>query len=133
MSNANIEATEAPPPFKPGDAIQLSAVDDSKITGVSVYTGRAEITRLFKFKVQTGQNQVNINGLPNGLDHDSLRLVFAQSHNCEECHLDMFHSHSELKAEVLRPFMMLQSQLYPVRLLQRLLQPSKHCCRRKIE
>ena len=73
---SSTEGAEAPPPFKPGEAIQLDAADDSKIIGVSVYTGRAEITRLFRFTVQTGQNQVIINGLPNVLEHDSLRLVF---------------------------------------------------------
>jgi hypothetical protein len=66
-------AIESPPPFRPGEAIEISSVEGSKIIGVSVYSGRAEITRLFKFKVQTGQNQVNINGLPSVLDHDSLR------------------------------------------------------------
>jgi len=70
------EATGIPPPFKPVDAIQLNAVEDSRIIGLSVYTGRAEITRLFKLKVQTGYNQLHINGLPNVLDNDSLRFVF---------------------------------------------------------
>ncbi|TFK31126.1 hypothetical protein BDQ12DRAFT_307927, partial [Crucibulum laeve] len=36
--------------------------------------GRAEVTRLFKFGVKTGQNQVNISGLPNVLDQDSFRV-----------------------------------------------------------
>jgi hypothetical protein len=71
MSDA--AAIESPPPFKSGEAIEISLVEGSKIIGVGVYSGRAEITRLFKFKVQTGQNQVNINGLPSVLDHDSLR------------------------------------------------------------
>ena len=63
----------SPPPFKPSEVLELDSIDGSKITGVSVYPGRAEITRLFRLKVQTGQNQVNINGLPSVLDHDSLK------------------------------------------------------------
>jgi hypothetical protein len=68
---------EAPPAFEPVGAIELNSVQDSKIIGVSVYAGRAEITRLFRFKVQTGQNQVVINGLPSVLDRDSLRSACA--------------------------------------------------------
>jgi hypothetical protein len=71
-------ALESPPPFKLGDAIELNSVEDSKIVGVSVYPGRAEVTRLFKLEVQTGQNQVHINGLPGVLDDDSFRSVLAQ-------------------------------------------------------
>ena len=71
----NAAAVDTPPVFQPLDAIELNSVEDSKITSVSVYTGRAEITRLFKFTVQTGQNQLMINGLPNVLDQDSLRYA----------------------------------------------------------
>lgn len=63
-----------PPAFE-HHTITLSAKDNSKITGVSVYSGRAEVTRLFKFSLKTGQNQVIINGLPNALDAESLRCV----------------------------------------------------------
>jgi hypothetical protein len=66
-------STETPPPFQAAHVVELDSVKDSKITGVSVYTGRAEVTRLFKFNVQMGQNQVTINGLPNVLDQDSFR------------------------------------------------------------
>jgi hypothetical protein len=64
---------DAPPPFDPPNVIELSSVDASKIINVSLYSGRAEITRLYKFAVRTGQNQVIINGLPDALDHESLR------------------------------------------------------------
>ena len=74
MSSGPVPA-DTPPSFQPVEAIELNSVQNSKITRVSVYTGRAEITRLFKFKVKTGQNQVIINGLPNVLDQDSLRSV----------------------------------------------------------
>jgi N-terminal domain of unknown function (DUF4140) len=64
---------DAPPPFEPPHVVELSSVDASKIINVSLYAGRAEITRLYKFAVRIGQNQVLINGLPNVLDHQSLR------------------------------------------------------------
>lgn len=59
--------------FQPVNAVELDFVEDSIITGVSVYPRRAEITRLFKFNVAAGQNQLNISGLPAALDKDSLR------------------------------------------------------------
>lgn len=68
---------ETLPPFQAVNAIDLVAVDDSKIISVSVYAGRAEITRLFKFNVKTGQNQLNIVGLPRAMDQDSLKYVFS--------------------------------------------------------
>ncbi|KAF8148209.1 hypothetical protein B0H34DRAFT_669000 [Crassisporium funariophilum] len=66
--------SDAPPPFQPVNIIELDSVKDSKIISVSVYSGRAEVTRLFKFNVKTGQNQLNISGLPRVLDEDSLRV-----------------------------------------------------------
>ncbi|KAG6812443.1 hypothetical protein H0H93_013826, partial [Arthromyces matolae] len=45
-----------PPPFEAANTIFLTSVDDSKILKVSLYSGRAEVTRLFKFSVKTGQN-----------------------------------------------------------------------------
>jgi hypothetical protein len=69
-------STEAPPPFEPTNVVDLVSIKDSKITNVSLYSGRAEITRLYKFLVKTGLNQVNISGLPNVLDHESLRCVY---------------------------------------------------------
>ncbi|KAF9559709.1 hypothetical protein CPC08DRAFT_708583 [Agrocybe pediades] len=65
---------ESAPPFEHSNLIQLDSVKDSKVTGVSVYAGRAEVTRFFKFNVKTGQNQVSVLGLPSVLDHDSLRV-----------------------------------------------------------
>ncbi|KAF7367401.1 hypothetical protein MSAN_00802700 [Mycena sanguinolenta] len=62
-----------PPPFEPSK-IELNSVTDSKIIAVSLYSTRAEITRLFKFEVKTGQNQVHIAGLPNVLETESLRV-----------------------------------------------------------
>ncbi|KAH8083291.1 hypothetical protein BXZ70DRAFT_900822 [Cristinia sonorae] len=64
----------APPPFPPANTIELVSVKDSKITNVSVYSGRAEITRLFEFTVKAGQNQLNIVGLPQALEWESLRV-----------------------------------------------------------
>ncbi|KAJ6519261.1 hypothetical protein C8R45DRAFT_1057782 [Mycena sanguinolenta] len=65
--------TTEPPPFEPSK-IELKSVADSKIIAVSLYSTRAEITRLFKFGVKTGQNQVHITGLPNVLETESLRV-----------------------------------------------------------
>jgi hypothetical protein len=65
---------EHPPAFEPGPtAIELQSATDSKITAVSLYSTRAEITRLYKFAVKTGQNQVVVSGLPNVLESESLR------------------------------------------------------------
>ncbi|KAG6819621.1 hypothetical protein H0H93_010112 [Arthromyces matolae] len=66
--------SDVPPPFGTSNVIDLISVDNSKIIKVSLYSGRAEITRLYKFSVKTGQNQVNIIGLPNALDNDSIRV-----------------------------------------------------------
>ncbi|KDR77582.1 hypothetical protein GALMADRAFT_155438 [Galerina marginata CBS 339.88] len=75
MTTSTLTSTDAaPPPAGPVNIIELVSVRDSKITGVSVYSNRAEITRLFNVSVKTGQNQLNIVGLPDGLDHESLRV-----------------------------------------------------------
>ena len=68
-----MSTSDAPPPFEPPHVVELTSVDASKIINVSLYSGRAEITRLYKFAVRLGQNQVVVNGLPNVLDHQSLR------------------------------------------------------------
>ncbi|KAJ6588627.1 hypothetical protein B0H19DRAFT_1216361 [Mycena capillaripes] len=65
--------SENPPAFAP-TSIELQSTKDSKIIAVSLYSSRAEITRLYKFAVQTGQNQVNISNLPNVLEAESLRV-----------------------------------------------------------
>ncbi|KAJ7789986.1 hypothetical protein B0H14DRAFT_2396871 [Mycena olivaceomarginata] len=65
--------TSNPPAFEP-TSIELQSVADSKIITVSLYSTRAEITRLYKFAVETGQNQVYISGLPNVLEAESLRV-----------------------------------------------------------
>ncbi|KAG6811234.1 hypothetical protein H0H92_008404 [Tricholoma furcatifolium] len=66
--------SDQPPAIQAINAIELVATVSSKITAVSVYSGRAEVTRVFTFDVKTGQNQVTITGLPNVLDHASLRV-----------------------------------------------------------
>ena len=55
--------------------VDLVSTADSEITAVSVYSDRAEVTRVFKISVKTGQNNVNINGLPSVLDEESVRCV----------------------------------------------------------
>ena len=69
------ETHGVPPAFEPVHTLELVSVNDSKIIGVSVYSGRAEVTRLFSFSVHTGQNQVSISGLPNVLDQASFRCA----------------------------------------------------------
>ncbi|KAG6907487.1 hypothetical protein DXG01_008777 [Tephrocybe rancida] len=66
--------SEQPPPFQAVNSVKLTAGESSKIAAVSVYTERAEITRVFKFDVKTGQNQVTIDGLPDVFDEGSLRV-----------------------------------------------------------
>lgn len=68
------ESDTHPPPFETPNNITLSSQKDSRILSVSVYAGRAEITRLFKFSVKTGQNQVVINELPLAIDTQSFRV-----------------------------------------------------------
>ncbi|KAF6759168.1 hypothetical protein DFP72DRAFT_1031955 [Ephemerocybe angulata] len=63
-----------PPAFETSHSVELSAQKDSKILSVSVYAGRAEITRLFKFDVKTGQNQVVVTDLPLAIDQQSFRV-----------------------------------------------------------
>ncbi|KAF9492706.1 hypothetical protein BDN71DRAFT_1473629 [Pleurotus eryngii] len=65
---------DLPPTFDPINVLELRTADASKILKVSVYTNLAEVTRFYKFKVNTGQNQVKINGLPDAMDSDSLRV-----------------------------------------------------------
>lgn len=65
---------DSPPAFEPVNSIELSSIKDSKIVKVSVYSSRAEVTRHCKFTVSTGQNLVQINGLPDVLEAQSLRV-----------------------------------------------------------
>lgn len=75
MASSATTSGVAPPPFPPNNTIELVSVRDSKITSVSVYSSRAEITRLFGFDVKAGLNLLHISGLPSALDKDSLRCV----------------------------------------------------------
>ncbi|TFK24420.1 hypothetical protein FA15DRAFT_669652 [Coprinopsis marcescibilis] len=72
--NVPATATEAPPPLQDTHVIELVSAVASKITGVSVYTRGAEITRSLKVDLKTGQNQIIIDGLPNVLAEDSVRV-----------------------------------------------------------
>ncbi|KAJ6498209.1 hypothetical protein DFH09DRAFT_1446849 [Mycena vulgaris] len=65
--------TDPPPAFEPS-TIDLQSVTDSKVVSVSLYSTRAEVTRLSKFAVKPGLNQVNISGLPSALQIESLRV-----------------------------------------------------------
>ncbi|KAK2467717.1 hypothetical protein APHAL10511_000012 [Amanita phalloides] len=68
-------STDQPPtPDSFTHVIDLTSTTDSKISAVSVYSSRAEITRIFHAQLKTGQNRINISGLPNVLYDDSVRL-----------------------------------------------------------
>uniref|UniRef100_A0A8H8CPA6 DUF4139 domain-containing protein n=1 Tax=Psilocybe cubensis TaxID=181762 RepID=A0A8H8CPA6_PSICU len=56
------------------NTISLVASENSKISNINLYSGRAEITRLFKFDIKAGQNKVTILGLPWSLQDNSLRV-----------------------------------------------------------
>ncbi|TRM69269.1 hypothetical protein BD626DRAFT_9046 [Schizophyllum amplum] len=70
MSNTSYEQ---PPPFESA-RVELDSTKDSKIAGISLYSGRAEVTRIYTLALRTGQNSVVINGLPDIMDHQSLRM-----------------------------------------------------------
>ncbi|KAF8813462.1 hypothetical protein BYT27DRAFT_7158363 [Phlegmacium glaucopus] len=56
------------------NTLNLNSVNDSTIINVNLYSRQAEITRVFKFDVAAGKTNVVISGLPNVLDHESLRV-----------------------------------------------------------
>ncbi|KAF8073368.1 hypothetical protein FPV67DRAFT_1666137 [Lyophyllum atratum] len=55
--------------------VDLTSIQDSKITKVNLYPSRAEIIRLFVVTVMAGPNRVNISGLPVAVDKDSVRVT----------------------------------------------------------
>lgn len=68
-------STEENPPSFEANTVNLVSIDDSKIISVSLYSGRAEITRLFKFPVKIGQNQVNVTGKSASTDAPQYPLI----------------------------------------------------------
>lgn len=65
------------PPIYPINEIKLGRGQEveGKIVNVSLYANRADVSRAYRFKVASGQNQVVIFGLPNVLDQSSIRYV----------------------------------------------------------
>jgi len=59
------------------NVVEVSSKNDTKITSVSLYSGLAEVTRVFKANLKGGDNKVVVSGLPNVLIIESLR---------SECH-----------------------------------------------
>lgn len=59
----------------PADAhlVELDTTKDSRITNVSLYSSKAEVSRLYKFTPVAGANKLVISGLPNALENDTLR------------------------------------------------------------
>ncbi|KDR77513.1 hypothetical protein GALMADRAFT_65991 [Galerina marginata CBS 339.88] len=64
----------AKPSRAAANVVELTSVNDSKITNVSLYTGLAEVTRVCSPKLKAGDNKVVISGLPNVLLPESLRV-----------------------------------------------------------
>lgn len=58
------------------NVVQVASIQESRITHVSLYSGLAEITRVYKVKLKAGDNKVVISELPNKLVQDSVRSVF---------------------------------------------------------
>lgn len=57
----------------------ISAIHDTKITNVCLYSGFAEVTRIFKANLKVGDNNVVVSNLPVVLLPESLRCeVFEQ-------------------------------------------------------
>ncbi|KAJ2925288.1 hypothetical protein H1R20_g11833, partial [Candolleomyces eurysporus] len=62
------------PPSYPSAQIKIDSQTDSKIISVHLYGRRAEVSRIYKLNLATGQTAVTITGLPNGLDERSIRV-----------------------------------------------------------
>jgi len=54
-------------------SVQLDTVTDSKISNINLYSSRAEISRIYKFAVAQGVNQLIIRNLPDVLENETLR------------------------------------------------------------
>ncbi|KAJ7071349.1 hypothetical protein C8F01DRAFT_1110168 [Mycena amicta] len=65
--------TTDPPAFQP-TTVTLNSLSDSRIVGVSLYSSRAEVTRLFTFQVAAGHNQIQVVRLPSVLEAETLRV-----------------------------------------------------------
>ena len=59
----------------PSDTTNIVQISEGRITHVSLYSGLAEITRIYKVKLKAGDNKVVISNLPNKLVQNSLRSV----------------------------------------------------------
>ncbi|TFK63997.1 hypothetical protein BDN72DRAFT_775200 [Pluteus cervinus] len=59
---------------KPTHQIPLDAIRDSKIVHINLYSGLAEVTRLFKVRVNGGLNELVVSGFTDCLKGDSVRL-----------------------------------------------------------
>jgi len=55
------------------NVVEVSSKIDTKITSVSLYSGLAEVTRVFKANLKGGDNKVVILSLPNVFIAESLR------------------------------------------------------------
>ncbi len=66
----------SPPTFKATvNDIYISAEKQSKVAGVTLYAGRAEVTREVRLSVVTGQNKVRITELLSSMKGSTMRYV----------------------------------------------------------
>ncbi|KAF8148204.1 hypothetical protein B0H34DRAFT_669004 [Crassisporium funariophilum] len=65
MANSSPQAT---------NVVEVGSIGGSKIRHVSLYTGRAEITRVYNVNLKGGDNKVVISGLPTVLVQESVRV-----------------------------------------------------------
>jgi len=54
-------------------SVTLDTATDSKISNINLYSSRAEISRIYKFSVAQGANQLVISNLPDVLQNETLR------------------------------------------------------------
>jgi len=54
-------------------SVTLDTATDSKISNINLYSSRAEISRIYKFSVAQGANQLVISYLPDVLQNETLR------------------------------------------------------------
>lgn len=67
-------------PDYPVNSVKLSVANDSKITGVNLYSQHAEVSRSFQLKLASGQNNVAISDFSDCVDEDSIRSVHLGPH-----------------------------------------------------
>ncbi|KAF8879083.1 hypothetical protein CPB84DRAFT_1852185 [Gymnopilus junonius] len=83
--------------------VDLSASDNSKIDHVSVYPGRAEVTRQFEFEIKAGQNKINIIDFPPTLQQETLSVEGQENACIHDIVIKRVNFRSEGSASDVRP------------------------------